>query len=287
MLEFNGEKLTTAIKVWLEEDVGMGDVSTLATIPHDHYATAFIHAKQAGVIAGLPIAERVFRTVDESLQVKLLKHDGEHVNKGDHLLEVYGSTRSILTAERLALNLLQRLSGVATMTAEFVVELNGLSTRLVDTRKTTPGLRMLEKYAVRVGGGYNHRYGLFDAVMIKDNHIKAAGGLSLAIEKARAYVPHTMKIEVEIERLDQIDHALDADIIMLDNMSPTLMTEAVQIIRSRKPHIIIEASGNVSRLTLRSIALTGVDVISAGSITHSVPALDISLDLFSRKGSNG
>ncbi len=287
MLEFNGEKLTTAIKVWLEEDVGMGDVSTLATIPHDHYATALIHAKQAGVIAGLPIAERVFRTVDESLQVKLLKHDGEHVIKGDHLLEVYGSTRSILTGERLALNLLQRLSGVATMTAEFVAELNGLSTRLADTRKTTPGLRMLEKYAVRVGGGYNHRYGLFDAVMIKDNHIKAAGGLSLAIEKARAYVPHTMKVEVEIERLDQIDQALDADIIMLDNMSPTLMTEAVQIIRSRKPHIIIEASGNVSRLTLRSIALTGVDVISAGSITHSVPALDISLDLFSRKGSNG
>jgi nicotinate-nucleotide pyrophosphorylase (carboxylating) len=285
MLEFNGEKLTVMIRAWLEEDIGMGDVSTLATVPSEQRTKAIIHAKQKGVVAGLPVVEQVFLNVDDSLQVRLMKQDGDRIEKGDHLLEVSGATRSILSAERLALNLLQRMSGVATITAEYVQELTGLPTNLADTRKTTPGLRMLEKYAVRVGGGHNHRFGLFDAVMIKDNHIKAAGSLAEAIAKSRAFVPHTMKIEVEIERLEQIEEALAADIIMLDNMPVEMMKEAVERIRSRKPHILIEASGNVSRLTLRSIAMTGVDIISAGAITHSVPALDISLDLFAQKES--
>jgi nicotinate-nucleotide pyrophosphorylase (carboxylating) len=285
MFDFYSKTLAHQIEMWLAEDMGMGDVTSLAVIPENHRSKAIIHAKQPGVVAGLPLVERVFAMVDLLVDVKCFRKDGDFVEKGDMLCELEGDTRSILAGERLALNLLQRLSGIATTTREFVAEVDGLPVRIVDTRKTTPGLRMLEKYAVRVGGGYNHRFGLFDAVMIKDNHIKAAGSLAAAIRMARTAIPHTMKIEVEIESLTQISDALGADIIMLDNMSLEQMSTAVENIRESAPHILIEASGSVSRLTVRNIALTGVDIISAGSLTHSVKSLDISLDLYTQKES--
>jgi nicotinate-nucleotide pyrophosphorylase (carboxylating) len=242
--------------------------------------------KESGIIAGLPIARLVFDVVDPSLVFEAKVQDGERVDKGNVIAIVEGSTHSLLTGERLALNLMQRLSGIATKTSAFVEALEGLPVRLVDTRKTTPGHRLLEKYAVRVGGGANHRFGLYDAVMIKDNHIKGAGGIQAAVEAARRKIPHTMKIEVETESLAQVDEALTcgADIIMLDNMSPAMMKEAVGRIKSSAPHVIVEASGGVSLDTVHAIASCGVDVISVGGLTYSFHALDISLDLNAKKG---
>lgn len=284
---FNGynEELVQSIKGWLQEDVGSGDITTRTTIPAGHESKGIIHAKEDGIICGIPVAELVFEVVDPSLMFRPLVQEGQKVNKGTILAEVEGSTHAILTGERLALNLLQRLSGVATRTASFVQELHGLPTRLVDTRKTTPGHRMLEKYAVRIGGGANHRFGLYDAVMIKDNHIKGAGGILQAVSRARANIPHTMTIEVETENLEQVEEALaaGADIIMLDNMSPELMKEAVRRIKAKSPHIKTEASGNVSLETVRRMAESGVDVISVGRLTYSFTSLDISLDLNAKK----
>lgn len=284
---FNGynEEITRYIRGWLQEDVGSGDVTTAVTIPQGYESKAIIHAKQGGVIAGMPVARMVFEIVDPSLRFTPLVQDGQRVEKGTVIAEVEGSTHRILTGERLALNLLQRMSGIATRTRTFVEALGGLSTRLVDTRKTTPGHRMLEKYAVRTGGGANHRFGLYDAVMIKDNHIKGAGGIAQAVSRARAAIPHTMTIEVETENLEQVDEALQAgaDIIMLDNMAPVLMKEAVQRIKQVAPHVIVEASGNVSLETIRDIAESGVDVISVGRLTYSFESLDISLDLNAKK----
>lgn len=284
---FNGynEELVQLIKSWLQEDVGSGDITTRTTIPAGHESKGIIHAKEAGVICGLPVAELVFEVVDPSLVFTPLVQEGQHVSKGTVIAEVEGSTHAILTGERLALNLMQRLSGVASRTAAFVEVLDGLPTRLVDTRKTTPGHRMLEKYAVRVGGGANHRFGLYDAVMIKDNHIKGAGGILQAVGRARANIPHTMMIEVETESLEQVEEALTAgaDIIMLDNMEPELMKEAVRRIKTKSPHVKTEASGNVSLETVRRIAESGVDVISVGRLTYSFNSLDISLDLNARK----
>lgn len=284
---FNGynEELVQLIKSWLQEDVGSGDITTRTTIPAGHESKGIIHAKEAGVICGLPVAELVFEVVDPSLVFTPLVQEGQNVSKGTVIAEVEGSTHAILTGERLALNLMQRLSGVASRTAAFVEMLDGLPTRLVDTRKTTPGHRMLEKYAVRVGGGANHRFGLYDAVMIKDNHIKGAGGILQAVGRARANIPHTMMIEVETESLEQVEEALTAgaDIIMLDNMEPELMKEAVRRIKTKSPHVKTEASGNVSLETVRRIAESGVDVISVGRLTYSFNSLDISLDLNARK----
>lgn len=284
---FNGynEEITRYIRGWLQEDVGSGDVTTAVTIPQGHESKAIIHAKQGGVIAGMPVARMVFEIVDPSLRFTPLVQDGQRVEKGTVIAEVEGSTHRILTGERLALNLLQRMSGIATRTRTFVEALGGLPTRLVDTRKTTPGHRMLEKYAVRTGGGANHRFGLYDAVMIKDNHIKGAGGITQAVSRARAAIPHTMTIEVETENLEQVNEALQAgaDIIMLDNMAPALMKEAVQQIKQAAPHVIVEASGNVSLETIRGIAESGVDVISVGRLTYSFESLDISLDLNAKK----
>ncbi|CAM4493254.1 carboxylating nicotinate-nucleotide diphosphorylase [Paenibacillus typhae] len=284
---FNGynEELVQLIKSWLQEDVGSGDITTRTTIPAGHESKGIIHAKEAGVICGLPVAELVFEVVDPSLVFTPLVQEGQNVSKGTVIAEVEGSTHAILTGERLALNLMQRLSGVASRTAAFVEVLDGLPTRLVDTRKTTPGHRMLEKYAVRVGGGANHRFGLYDAVMIKDNHIKGAGGILQAVGRARANIPHTMMIEVETESLEQVEEALTAgaDIIMLDNMEPELMKEAVRRIKTKSPHVKTEASGNVSLETVRRIAESGVDVISVGRLTYSFNSLDISLDLNARK----
>lgn len=286
-MTFNGnvEQLLGQIRLWLEEDIGTGDVTTMTTIPLDQQSKGIIHVKEAGVVAGIPIAELVFRTVDPALLFVAKQQDGAHVEKGTVLAEVSGSTRSILLGERLALNLLQRLSGIATRTRQFVDALEGAPVRLVDTRKTTPGHRMLEKYAVRAGGGYNHRFGLYDAVMIKDNHIKGAGGIRTAVEAARAQIPHTMKIEVEVETFEQLEQALvaGADIILLDNMRPDTMRQAVETIRARAPHVISEASGSVTLDTIKQIADTGVDVISVGRLTYSVQALDISLDLNEKK----
>ncbi|GGH39585.1 carboxylating nicotinate-nucleotide diphosphorylase [Paenibacillus segetis] len=285
---FNGynAELIESITGWLKEDVGSGDVTTRVTIPSGHESKAVIHAKEDGIIAGMPVAELVFQVVDPQLSFTAFKHDGQYVAKGTVLAEVEGSTHSILTGERLALNLLQRLSGIATRTNEYVNAIGGLPVRLVDTRKTTPGHRMLEKYAVRTGGGANHRFGLYDAVMIKDNHIKGAGGITGAVSRARANIPHTMTIEVETENLEQVEEALSAgaDIIMLDNMAPDLMKEAVRRIKAKSPHVTVEASGNVSLHTIRAIAESGVDVISVGRLTYSFESLDISLDLNEKKG---
>ncbi|MCU6710788.1 carboxylating nicotinate-nucleotide diphosphorylase [Paenibacillus sp. J5C_2022] len=283
---YSQQQLRKQIKSWLEEDIGSGDVTAETTIPASARSTAIIHMKDNGLAAGIPVARLVFQAVDPTLVFNAHVADGDKVSYGTVLAEVEGSTRSLLMGERLALNLLQRLSGIATKTSAYVDALQGVPARLVDTRKTTPGLRMLEKYAVRVGGGYNHRFGLYDAVMIKDNHIKGAGGISAAVEAAREGIPHTMKIEVETESLSQVEEALasGADIIMLDNMTPELMKRAVTYIKERAPHIMTEASGGVTLETIHAIASTGVDVISVGGLTYSVPALDISLDLNEKKG---
>ncbi|CAG7656382.1 carboxylating nicotinate-nucleotide diphosphorylase [Paenibacillus allorhizosphaerae] len=286
MFELNRSLLEPNLRLWLEEDIGMGDVTTMTTIPLDGQSKGIIHMKDTGIVAGLSVAEAVFALVDPQLCFEAKAVDGERVGYGKVIAEVSGSTRSILLGERLALNLLQRMSGIATRTRQFVDQLDGLPTRLVDTRKTTPGHRMLEKYAVRVGGGHNHRFGLYDAAMIKDNHIKGAGGIAKAIAAARSQIPHTMKIEVEVESFEQLEEALAAkpDIIMLDNMTPDRMKQAVQRMKQQAPHIIVEASGSVSLETVRGIAETGVDVISVGRLTYSVQSLDISLDLNEQKG---
>lgn len=287
MFDLNVTLLKTQIAAWLQEDIATGDISSIATIPMDHQSKGILHVKETGLVAGLPIVELIFLEVDSELRFTTCVEEGSLAVKGTIIAEVSGRTHSILMAERLALNLLQRLSGIATKTQSFVDALDGLPVRLADTRKTTPGLRSLEKYAIRVGGGYNHRFGLYDAVMIKDNHIKASGGITNAIHTARKRIPHTMKIEVETENMLQVEEALGAgaDIIMLDNMSPPNMSIAVRRIREVATHIVIEASGGVSLETLKSIALTGVDVISVGSLTHSIRSLDISLDLNERKES--
>jgi len=275
-------ELQRKIEEWLQEDIGAGDITTMSTIPADEQGVGILYAKESGVVAGLPIAEHVFQVVDPALEFTTKVEEGSRVEVGQVIAEVAGSVQSILSGERLALNLVQRLSGIATRTNEFVQAITGTKARVVDTRKTTPGLRMLEKYAVRVGGGHNHRYALYDAVMIKDNHIKGAGGITQAVNAARNAIPHTMKIEVETESLSQVQEALEAraDIIMLDNMPIDLMKEAVALIAGRA---IVEASGGVNMQTIRDIAETGVDVISVGGLTHSVKALDISLDLNQRK----
>jgi nicotinate-nucleotide pyrophosphorylase (carboxylating) len=285
MFELNRDAIKQSIRLWLDEDIGTGDVTSLTTIPVSQHSMGIIHVKESGILAGLPVAETVFAVIDPQVKFVTTLQDGAFVKKGTIIATVEGNTRSILLGERLALNLMQRLSGIATKTRQYVDAMQGASARLVDTRKTTPGHRMLEKYAVRVGGGHNHRFGLYDAVMIKDNHIKGAGGVAVAIEAARKSIPHTMKIEVEVETFAQLQEALTAkpDIIMLDNMQLVDMRKAVDIIKSAAPHILVEASGTVTLETIQSIAETGVDVISVGRLTYSVQALDISLDLNERK----
>lgn len=260
----------------LKEDVGTGDITTLSCIPEENHSEAYFLAKEDGVICGIDIAARVFYLVDERIVLIPKMRDGDSVKKGDIIAELIGPSRGILTGERVALNLMQRLSGTSTETTKAVNEVLGTKTKICDTRKSTPGLRVLEKYAVRVGGGHNHRFNLSDGVLIKDNHIAAAGGIAAAIAAARAVVPHVMKIEVETETLDEVRQALDAgaDIIMLDNMSNELMAQAVSLIGGRA---LTEASGNMGEKVLLEVAKTGVDYISIGALTHSVKSLDISL----------
>ncbi|HHV58899.1 MAG TPA: carboxylating nicotinate-nucleotide diphosphorylase [Clostridiaceae bacterium] len=262
----------------LMEDMPYGDITTDNLIPEDSVSEGYIVAKEPGVIAGIEVAERVFHLLDKSIQLKLHVKDGDYVNKGDIILEIKGNTRAILKGERTALNLFQRMCGIATLTYRIKEQVRDLPVRIVDTRKTVPGLRYLDKYSVRCGGGHNHRLGLSDAVLIKDNHINASGGIKKAVEKARESIPHTMTIEVETTTMEEVQEALDAgaDIIMLDNMNLEQMKQAVELINKRA---LVEASGNITMETVRNVALTGVDIISIGALTHSVKAMDLSLKL--------
>ena len=260
----------------LNEDIGTGDVTTLCCVPENSTSTGAFKVKEPGVICGLSVVKRVFALLDERVVVTPLVKDGQPVVTGNVIAGVSGPSRSILTGERTALNILQHMSGVATRTYEAVHAIAGTGARIVDTRKTTPGLRVLDKYAVRCGGGFNHRFNLSDGVLIKDNHIAASGGIAAAVDSARAGCPHTLKIEIETETIDQVREALaaGADIIMLDNMSLEMMSEAVMLINGQA---LTEASGNMGERDLKAVAGTGVDLISIGALTHSVKALDISL----------
>ncbi|MNK68558.1 putative nicotinate-nucleotide pyrophosphorylase [carboxylating] [compost metagenome] len=262
----------------LREDWAWGDLTSTLIVPPDAQGRAEFLFKQDGVAAGLPVVARIFELVDPELTFTLKAQDGDRLAKGTIAAEATGSARSLLMAERVALNLLQRMSATATLARTYADALEGTRTQLLDTRKTTPGLRLLEKYAVRVGGGRNHRYGLADAIMIKDNHIEIAGSIAEAVRRARAGAPMTTRIEVETESLDMVHKALaaGADIIMLDNMTPETMREAVTLIDGKA---LTEASGGITLATIRRVAETGVDFISVGALTHSAGSLDISLDL--------
>lgn len=263
----------------LKEDAGEGDITTASTIPDGRTARGRYIAKEDGVLCGTCVCERVYALIGGKTELKTYFCDGDHIKKGDVIAEVSGDAHTMLTGERVGLNILQHLSGIATRTAQAVKAVEGTDAKITDTRKTTPMMRRLEKYAVRVGGGYNHRFGLSDGVLIKDNHIAAAGGIANAVAGAKKYAPHTLKIEVETETFAQIEEALaaGADIIMLDNMGVSDMEKAVKLIGGRA---ITEASGNMgdkNAQQLRDVAETGVDIISIGALTHSVRALDISL----------
>jgi len=262
----------------LVEDIGHGDVTSEAVILEGASSTAEIIAKQDLVLAGVLVAREVFRILDPQAQFTAFFRDGERIAPGSVIAQVQGGTRTLLAGERVALNLLQHLSGIATTTARFVDALKGTRAEILDTRKTLPGLRTLEKYAVRTGGGRNHRFGLYDGVLIKDNHIKAAGGIAKAMAGVTKKVHPLLKIEVEVKTLDEVREALaaGATMIMFDNMPPALMKQAVDIVGGRVP---VEASGNVTLDNVRAIAETGVDFISSGSLTHSSPAADISMKL--------
>lgn len=266
----------------LEEDGAFADITTLSTVPEQQQAQATFLTRQAGVIAGLEVALDTFRVVDGRLGIEQVVQDGAVVQPNDVLARLSGSARSVLSAERVALNLLGRLSGIATITAQCVHAIEGTQARILDTRKTTPGLRSLEKMAVVMGGGQNHRFGLSDGVLIKDNHIKAAGSITNAIAGARRMASHLLKIEVECETLAEVQEAIEAraDVILLDNMSIERMREAVILLRREAPSILIEASGNIgtNMERLAAVAATGVDFISLGAITHSAPNFDISLE---------
>jgi nicotinate-nucleotide pyrophosphorylase (carboxylating) len=268
------------IDLALREDIGGGDITSVATVPAGLQAQGTLQAKAPGVISGLEVAREVFQRVDPSVTFTPLVQDGQRVEAKTPIATVAGPARSLLASERVALNLLQRLSGVATVTARFVDAVCGTRARIVDTRKTTPGLRALEKAAVRHGGGHNHRFGLTDGVLIKDNHLAAVGGpdrVARAIALAREAAPHTLRIEVEVTTLQELAEALEAgaDVVMLDNMDVETMRGAVEMTAGRA---LLEASGGVSLGTVAAIAATGVDLISVGALTHSAPALDISLD---------
>ncbi len=266
------------VRAALAEDLGnRGDITTDNTIPADKRASGVIVAREAGVICGLVTAEPVFAFIDERVRLTVHAPDGSRVNKGDIIAEIEGPARALLTGERNVLNFMGHLSGIATATHAMVERVAGTKARILDTRKTTPGLRLLEKYAVRCGGGTNHRVGLFDAVLIKDNHIAAAGGITQAIEMVRARLNDGTKIEVEVESLAQLEIALSlgVDNILLDNMKPDMLRRAVEITNGRAA---LEASGNVTLDTVRPIAETGVDYISSGALTHSARNLDVALD---------
>lgn len=264
------------IRTALEEDIGPGDVTSAATVAPGTLARAELVAKEDFLLAGIGVARRVFELLDEQVAFECLVEDGLAVKRGEVLAWLKGDAASLLQGERVALNLLQRLSGVATLTARFVKETAGTGATIVDTRKTTPGLRTLEKYAVRVGGGGNHRMALYDGVLIKENHVAAAGGITTAVTRARQHAPHTLKIEVEVRNLQEVTEALEAgaDILLLDNMDLVQLRAAVELVGGRA---LTEASGGVNLDTVRAIAETGVDLISVGALTHSYRSVDITM----------
>jgi len=275
-MEFFMFEIERIIRTALAEDIGAGDLTTEATIAPQTQAQARLVAKEPFTLAGLDVARRVFAMVDSSIKFTARHQDGDELKIGDELAQVSGPAAGLLQAERVALNLLQRMSGIATMTAHFVAAVQGTEAQIVDTRKTTPGLRVLEKYAVRVGGGRNHRYALYDGVLIKENHIAAAGGISAAVQRARGRLSHIHKIEIETRNLDEVREALEAgaDIILLDNMDNDTLREAVDLVAGRA---LTEASGGVDLNRVQGIAQTGVNLISVGALTHSYRAVDISM----------
>lgn len=272
------QQIQDIIRNALAEDIGDGDVTTLNTIPEDSLVKGEFLTKEPGVVAGLAVVHEVFRQLDPRVEVTDLVADGDPVTPGQVIATIRGPGRAVLMGERVALNFLQRMSGIATMTRRFVEAIEGTGAVMLDTRKTAPGLRVLDKWAVRLGGGQNHRFGLYDMAMIKDNHIAAVGGLAEAVKRVRAGDPRQRPIEVEVTTLDQLQEALalPVDRILLDNMTLEQMRTAVHMAAGRIP---LEASGNVTLDTVGAIAATGVDFISSGALTHSVKALDISLDL--------
>jgi nicotinate-nucleotide pyrophosphorylase (carboxylating) len=275
-MKLDNNEIDKIISRALKEDVGTGDITSNLIIPRNKTAKAFILAKEEGVIAGLKIAKSVFYKLDKNIRWKNLVMEGEVVSAGTKIAEMKGPYRALLTGERTALNFLQRMSGIASITLKYVEQLSDLKTKILDTRKTVPGLRLLDKYSVKKGAGTNHRIGLYDMVLIKDNHIKAAGNISQAVKQVRGKLNKKIKIEVETASLDEVKEALTsgADIIMLDNMSIKQMKEAVKIINGKAK---VEASGGVDINSVRMIAETGVDYISVGALTHSVKALDIGM----------
>ena len=262
----------------LEEDIGLGDITTEAVVPQGAWASAKILARQPGVLCGIDVARAVFLTLSADIAFTAPRGDGDKLGVNDLAAQIEGDARAILMGERTALNLLQRLSGIATTTFRYVAACEGTKARIVDTRKTAPGLRMLDKYAVRVGAGFNHRVGLYDGVLIKENHIRAGGGITRAVEAARTRAPHTVRVEVECENLEQVLEAIHAgaEIILLDNMSTVDLKRAVDLVAGRA---LVEASGNMTLPRIPEVAATGVDLISVGALTHSVTALDLSLQI--------
>ncbi len=279
MAFFNPILLENAVRAALDEDLGdAGDITTMATIPADMQASAVMAARKGGVVCGLPLAEAAFRLIDPKLSFEPLVQEGAHVPGKTPVARIKGNARAILTAERVALNYACRLSGIATMTAEFVALVAHTNAKICCTRKTTPNLRAFEKYAVRCGGAMNHRFGLDDAVLIKDNHIAVAGGIRAALRAAKAAAGHLVKVEIEVDTLDQLREVIaeGADFVLLDNMSVEQMREAVAM---AKGHVKLEASGGINRGSVKEIAETGVDLISSGALTHSAPILDLGLDI--------
>ncbi|MFR6010478.1 MAG: carboxylating nicotinate-nucleotide diphosphorylase [Coprococcus sp.] len=272
-MQLQADKL---IRMALEEDITSEDVSTNAVMPTKVQGTVDLIAKEDGVIAGMDVYARVFKLLDEDTEIEMFCHDGDEVRKGDLMAKVTGDIRVLLSGERVALNYLQRMSGIATYTRSVAKLLEGSGVTLLDTRKTTPNCRVFEKYAVRVGGGCNHRYNLSDGVLLKDNHIGAAGSITKAIQMAKAYAPFVRKIEIETETLEQVAEAVEAgaDIIMLDNMTPEVMKQAVALIDGRAQ---TECSGNITKENIARICEIGVDFVSSGALTHSAPILDISM----------
>lgn len=262
----------------LEEDIGFGDITTESIVPEDMNSKAVIIAKEEGILAGLPVAEAVFKTLESSVEFKELKKDGDKIKEGDIILEITGKTKTILMGERTALNFIQRLSGIATYTRKCVDMVRPYGVKILDTRKTTPTLRILEKYAVKIGGGENHRFALYDMVLIKDNHIRVAGSIKEAIRRVRENVSHVYKIEVEVSNLEELKEALETqvDIVLLDNMDYETLKEAINMSKGK---VLIEVSGKISMEDLEKIAKLGVDFISMGKLTHSFKSLDLSLEI--------
>jgi len=269
------------LKKAIEEDIGSGDITTEFCIPISQYSVAYIIAKEEGIIAGMPFVIELYALIDKSLKIEIFKQEGIILKKGDIIATIKGRTKSILMGERIGLNLIQRLSGIATLTKKFVDAVKDTKVKILDTRKTTPNMRMFEKYAVRIGGGFNHRFGLYDGILIKDNHIKAVGSIKEAVERVKKAGTRMLKIEVEVENLQQLKEALyvGVDMIMLDNMPLSMLKEAVKITKQYDPSVKLEASGGINLQNIKDIAETGVDFISIGSITHSAKAIDISMEI--------